>query len=873
MKTHSDTDQVTIPLRPQATAGQDASKDETIGLLRRFYLGNPEVSHSEESVHGQYLPAFLSPYRDSLAIRHDYPLFLASLTDVPSPTNPWSLTKWPVAFSAEGLGVGLSDSQGADVPSERNHIDNFGDDIGIFPLPGLFKKLIADPPIEAGQQRLLEENLVRLEKHVIEIVDRGGETPRDAGTVLDQAALALQDSLRFGEKQQEQLKAGLKQLMERMPAGHFLPFSRRVPLHILAHMARLRFRSQYEKTLRQVERLTTGLSALLEMEKTKSIESIEPRMVLESIGPGGGRFLDPLALSNLMDHSQGSQGMSPERHERVREILEILRDEKTIGMEIPRLILIRDPAADGVCGFSGATLPPELAGEWEPRESSDPFATATALFQEQTVMLIRLARAMRIAALELENTYDAEIHDPWFADFQWQMLSEEEAGLAPVILVIDSASNVVRKGLASLSRLLRADWPLQVLLEVQPSSDPGADADQSISTDSRMELGQLGIGYRRTIVTQTSATRPLHLLEGFAMAFRRERPALHIVDAGYPKGETQPLSPWLMESAAVEGRAHPLFRYDPTLGGKWWIPLSLDGNPQPAFDWATYPFQYRTEDGAVTDIQMTFGFADYALLDPRWQRHFYPAPDNIPDIEEIIHIDQYLALERQQRNNRFPFIWAVYNDPRTRGTKLRRLIVSGTLILACLDRREFWRTLQAQAGVRNHHVETAVARLRAKAEDNAKKEQALLIAEHQAELAKVRQEAGADTLRRLTDTLLSMDFTSAPVMSAPATAPDAPSVSPPIPDTPIRKQDRKPQQPEAASPEPEPDPSPVADEPWIDTPLCTSCNECTDLNPKLFVYNDDKQAELGELTEGAQADLLQAAELCPAHCIYPGVSA
>jgi len=876
MNTHSDADQVTIPLRPQTT-GQIASKEEAVGLLRSFYLGNPQVSHSEEFVHGQYLPAFLSPYRYRPVLRHDYPLlFLASLADTPpSLANAWSLAKWPpIASPSENSDP---DRLVLDSRQEKDPEKDNSDGIGVFPLPGLFKSLMADFPMEAVQRRLLEENLIRLEKHVIEIVDKGGEAPKDANTVLDQAALTLQDSLRLGEKQQEQLRIGLKQLMERMPSGYFLPFGRRVPLHILAQLAKLRFQSQYEKTLRQVKQLVSGLTALIEIEKNKSIESIEPRMVLNSIGPTGSRFMDPLALSDLMDHTQGSQGMSPERLRRVRETLHILEDERISDMGSMRLTLIRDTAIDEVYGLSGILLPPDLSEEWKLRESSDPFATAMAVFDQQAAMLVRLARAMRIASLDLENTYDAKIHDPWFEDFDWRALSEEESKLAPVVVVIDSASNVAHNGLIGLSRLLRADRPVQVLLEVDPGMDPGADmvpdteegSEHIIGNDRRMELGYLGIGYQRATVTQSSATRPFHLLQSFAMALQRERPALHLLArVGIPAhGNAKPLlSPWLMESAAVEGRAHPLFQYDPAIGGKWWIPLSLADNPQQATDWPTYPFQYRTEDGAVTEIEMTFGFVDYALLDPRWWRYFHPVPDTL-ETKEIIPLSDYLALEPEQIGNRLPFLWAVYDDQRTSGTRLRRLIISRTLILACLDRREFWRTLQALAGVRNHHVETAVARVSAEAKDNAERQQALLMAQHNAELTKVRQEAGADTLRQLTETLLTMDFAPPSTTSdtEPFIAPSPPSLA----GTPVAEQNENPQQTEVAS---ESDPELIT-EPWIDTPLCTTCNECINLNPKLFVYNEDKQAEIGDLSAGTQAELVEAAEMCPAHCIHPGVSA
>jgi len=38
----------------------------------------------------------------------------------------------------------------------------------------------------------------------------------------------------------------------------------------------------------------------------------------------------------------------------------------------------------------------------------------------------------------------------------------------------------------------------------------------------------------------------------------------------------------------------------------------------------------------------------------------------------------------------------------------------------------------------------------------------------------------------------------------------------------------------------------------------------------LFVYNDEKQALLGDLGGATFAQLVEAAELCPARCIHPG---
>ncbi|MHC4990682.1 MAG: ferredoxin, partial [Planctomycetota bacterium] len=64
--------------------------------------------------------------------------------------------------------------------------------------------------------------------------------------------------------------------------------------------------------------------------------------------------------------------------------------------------------------------------------------------------------------------------------------------------------------------------------------------------------------------------------------------------------------------------------------------------------------------------------------------------------------------------------------------------------------------------------------------------------------------------------------------------------------------------------------APVAEEPWIDTALCTSCNDCLDINPRLFVYDGNKQAVIGDPRAGTYDELVRAAEKCPARCIHPG---
>ena len=76
--------------------------------------------------------------------------------------------------------------------------------------------------------------------------------------------------------------------------------------------------------------------------------------------------------------------------------------------------------------------------------------------------------------------------------------------------------------------------------------------------------------------------------------------------------------------------------------------------------------------------------------------------------------------------------------------------------------------------------------------------------------------------------------------------------------------------PPPAEPEAEEEAEEFSEEPWIDAPLCTTCNDCTDMNPLMFVYNDSNQAYIADLNAGTFEQMVEAAEICPSRCIHPG---
>lgn len=68
--------------------------------------------------------------------------------------------------------------------------------------------------------------------------------------------------------------------------------------------------------------------------------------------------------------------------------------------------------------------------------------------------------------------------------------------------------------------------------------------------------------------------------------------------------------------------------------------------------------------------------------------------------------------------------------------------------------------------------------------------------------------------------------------------------------------------------------APAAFEPaWIDQSECTACDECVNINPKIFKYDDSNTAFVVDPRGGPFKDIVRAAEKCTGCCIRPGTPA
>ena len=715
------------------------------------------------------------------------------------------------------------------------------------PVTGFLRDSVEAFAPGEGAARILKDNLPWIERYLRK--ELGDGTPVDALPLVSRAAQALQDHLGLDESNREHLQADLEKLQEASAEnGQFLGYGPYVSIHLMVHAIHHRCHQKRQAFREEVDQRIQGLKELLDIERSKTVASNEPDRQQSSAGSGPA-LIDPTALSEVLQRrSRGSVVMSAERQQRIERALTVLQEYQ----DEPILVRFVGELEDSQ--FTQSTM-------LEVISNSDPCRRAVEIFEHEAARFAQVFAAARIAGLEIEEIYDPAVHDSWFAGFDWQAFSEAEMHLVTKVVALASAEHIAGEGLPSFSRLLTSHMPVNVLVSVTAYDNPGGTPDERPFDSFRFELGYFGIGHRQAVVAQTSAARYEDLLSGFLTALDGTRTCMYLIDNGTQAQTKRPLlHSWVVASAALESRAHPFILVNPEAGDHAVERVSFGGNPQPERDWPVETFSYQNTEGEVTEMDLAFTFADYSLLIPQLHEYFRMVPDGCHS-EDLVSVDAYLNLPADRSDRCVPFIWAV-----DAGGVLHRLVVSRILMLACQDRLNYWRTLQELAGIQNPYIDLAIEKIREEEQlaDAARRQQ--LQEEHNEELETVRSETASDVMGHLVDVLMGGDLASliqggGPAVSMPAS--DALPEAGPVVET----------ESNLAEPEPE---VPVEeeevsfDEPWIDTMLCTTCDDCMAVNKLVFVYNDDKQAIITDPRAGTFAELVQAAEICPAQCIHPG---
>ncbi len=548
-----------------------------------------------------------------------------------------------------------------------------------------------------------------------------------------------------------------------------------------------------------------------------------------------------LTLAGLATKIEAQEGTQPLDKAWLQRVMQLVAKLKHLKWQYTDGVTGRGRTSMGILNSTGCSSVWGSTWPFNPY----PFPWANHLFQDSPSMamgvfeghMAKMAdgfKAIRLAEMELNGTYNAAEQDEMLTYFNWHQFSDEEYILCPPVVVVGGDGAMYDIGFQNLSRALMSGKPLKiVVLDTQVYSNTGGQACTSGFTgqvsdmapfgkvnagkqEIRKEIGLIAMAHRTAYVMQSTIAHPNHMIEGFIEGLMAKRPALfNCFTSCQPEHGIGDDMGHHQAKLAVESRAYPLFRYHPDHGVKPEDCFELEGNPDMQVDWPTYPLAYH-EGGREKQIQLPMTFADFAITETRFRKHFRMAP---PDTwhENMVPLAEFIEIDLAEREGKFPFIWTV-----DRKQQLSRLLVDQTMVRSTEDRRDFWQMLKAISGADKPSVDI------------------------QAIESKIRREVLAKISQGMMQWITGGEQSIAPAMS------EALEVS------------GESAQPATAS---------TSDymAPWIDSDECTACDECTKINSNIFAYNEDKHAYIKDPNGGPYKDLVKAAEKCTAQIIHPGL--
>jgi ferredoxin len=445
----------------------------------------------------------------------------------------------------------------------------------------------------------------------------------------------------------------------------------------------------------------------------------------------------------------------------------------------------------------------------------DSCESALAAWKGRLPRLVELARAIEVSELEIDGRYNPARHDPLFEAYGANGLEPAELNQFPDYLVCLDGDALGAAEQARLIEILASDLPIKLLYRIDDLLDAPQGAQGAPSPGLRArQIAHMAMGLNHVFVLHAPASHLVRFGERLADGMRFAGPALFCVFSGV-RGGPSGQAPYLTAAAAMESRAFPAFIYDPSGGSDWASRFSLAGNPQPELDWPIHRFEFEDAKHQRVSEDVAFSFIDFVAADPRFASHLAILP-GAPADEDLAAVDALLLRERRGLPEKVPCVRMIDDEDR-----LHTIVVDERLMREARRWREMWHSLQELGGVHNSHAERLLARERAAWE---------------AELAAVPAAAAP---------------AAAPAPAADAAPASAATAAAPAAEEPAEAERSR-------------------DDAYIETARCSTCNECTQLNPKMFAYDSNKQAYIADLKAGTYAQLVEAAESCQVSVIHPG---
>lgn len=645
--------------------------------------------------------------------------------------------------------------------------------------------------------------------------------------------------MELSEAGRNALNEELDTFFEDLPVARCLGFGPQAGLQLYCHGIIASRGERVSSFVQKAVQTRQALENILAVQDAKEKEKSQKN--LESLGTVGGAMFKAGSVSPRK--SFGTIDLSAARRSRIESCIQSIEQFIAGSASGPKIILLHKD------GLSSNLFPENVVLQ----QKDQPMAAAMDVFNAQISEMTELFKSLRTAHLEVNHAYDESYHQALFDQFSMAAFTQEEWSMFPVVAVLEDASAILKEGMNDFSAILSTNLPINLLLQESPWSE-FADPSEPFQSAHR-DLGYLAMAHRDSFVLRSSVSQPVHLFEGYSRMALEESSCVAIVTTPGNTGIS-----WDSLHAYHSGRGSNLYTYDPANGTQWADRFNVDGSPDTVAIWPEFTTSKSDSDSQDIEI-MPFTFADAVSTLPAQRNNFMVLTEDLWNESQVPLADFLLDAEKLY-GHFVPYIQVLNADKQ-----ICRAILSRSLALKCLDHQDLWLTLRELAGIENSHAIRLGQTIKSETETLMREEIEALKTQYQEEIEVVRIETARDALGQLARVLVEMD-PGQELQLGQAAAPAAPA--------PAAVQEES-TQPEPAEPtvaetpaEPEEEEEEMAEEAFVETDLCTSCNECVALNPLLFIYDSNKQVEIGDVNAGNFLQLVSAAEKCPSRCIHPG---
>ncbi|MCG8318195.1 MAG: 2-oxoacid:acceptor oxidoreductase family protein [Cytophagales bacterium] len=626
--------------------------------------------------------------------------------------------------------------------------------------------------------------------------------------------------------------------------GACLGCSEKSVIHLFVATVESLMQPRIEKHVAYLDELTEKLEKHIQLRLMNTVNVSDTDMMSKIISE---MHDSDLTMSGITSRYESEKGIEPIDQEWLKAVTQLLAGLKKLKWKYTDGTTGNGRAPMGMTNATGCT---SVWGSTYPFNPY-PFPWANHLFQDSTSMamgifeghMAKMAdgfKLIRKAVLELNGSYDPSEHDEFFTYFNWNQFTDEEWLLCPPVVALGGDGAMYDIGLQNLSRMMASGKPIKVIVvDTQVYSNTGGQACTSgfvgqVSDmaqygkvwkgkpEPRKEIGLIAMAHRNTYVLQATLANTSQMIEGFIDGLMTRRPALfNLYTTCQPEHGVGDDLGVHQAKLAVESRAYPVFKYNPDHGVKAEDAFDLSGNPAMDRIWPNYQLKYL-ENGREKSMEVAMTFADFAITEGRFRKHFRRAPRDTWN-ENMVPLTAFLEMDAGEREGKFPFIWAV-----DRKQHLSRVLVAKEMVHSCEERRDFWIMLRALAGIETDKVEAV----------------------------DIEQKVRTEVVGNIAQGLLKLaggDGSGIVDLAMGAPAAQATAIATATEEAVQSNGDYM--------------------APWLETEECTSCDECIKLNPAMFAYNNDKKAYIKDPQAGPYQDLVKAAEKCTARVIHPGLPA